>query len=194
MLKNQTANNQLGQKVRDIRKHKGLSLSQLAEKCHCSTSLISQIETGVVNPSFSTLKSISDALQTDMAMLLASDTITNGILFSLMAPRERKTLTTEGGVKFQLLSRGVDFSCEFILNQWPPGTSTGKELYTLTGEECGLLLEGELEVEINDTIHYMKPGDTITLLSTIPHRVSNPGKKKAVAIWVNSVPYVFAIK
>jgi len=189
-----TADNSIGKKIREARKRKGLTLAQLASECHCSTSLISQIETGTVNPSFSTLKSIGEALGTDMAMLVAQEAGINSALFSLMTSRERKTLTTEGGVKFQLLSRGVDISCEFIINEWPPQTATGRELYTHEGTECGLLLEGELEVETSQRIHHMKPGDTITLQSTLPHRVSNPGKKKAVAVWINSVPYIFAIK
>jgi len=193
-MKNENSSQDIGNNIREARKRKGLTLAQLAAQCRCSTSLISQIETGAVNPSFSTLKTISDALSISMAMLVASNSSVNGISFSLMTAKERKTLVTEGGVKFQLLSRGVDLSCEFILNEWPPGTSTGRERYTHDGEECGFLLEGELEVEINDTIHHMQPGDTITLVSSVPHRVSNPGKEKAVAIWVNAVPYVFAIK
>ena len=193
-MKNENSFQDIGNNIREARKRKGLTLAQLAAQCRCSTSLISQIETSAVNPSFSTLKAISDALGISMAMLVASNSFVNGISFSLMTAKERKTLVTEGGVKFQLLSRGVDLSCEFILNEWPPGTSTGRERYTHDGEECGFLLEGELEVEINDTIHLMQSGDTITLVSSVPHRVSNPGKKKAVAIWVNAVPYVFAIK
>jgi len=193
-MKNENSSQDIGNNIREVRKRKGLTLAQLAAQCRCSTSLISQIETGAVNPSFSTLKIISDALSISMAMLVASNSSVNGISFSLMTAKERKTLVTEGGVKFQLLSRGVDLSSEFILNEWPPGTSTGRERYTHDGEECGFLLEGELEVEINDTIHHMQPGDTITLVSSVPHRVSNPGKEKAVAIWVNAVPYVFTIK
>ena len=193
-MKTLPANNHIGKKVREARKQKALTLSQLAGQCRCSTSLLSQIETGTVNPSFSTLKSISDALGTDMAMLVAAEAASIGSVFSLMAPKGRKTLTTEGGVKFQLLSRGVGLACEFVLNEWPPGSSTGKAHYSHEGEECGLLLEGELKVEINSEVHHMQPGDTITLRSTVPHRVSNPGKKKAVAIWVNSIPYIFAIK
>ena len=193
-MKNENSSQDIGNNIRAARKRRGQTLAQLAEQCRCSTSLISQIETGAVNPSFSTLKTISDALGISMAMLVASNSFVNGISFSLMTAKERKTLVTEGGVKFQLLSRGVDLSCEFIRNEWPPGTSTGRERYTHDGEESGLLLEGELEVEINDTIHRMQPGDTITLVSSVPHRVLNPGKEKAVAIWVNSVPHVFAIK
>ena len=193
-MKNENSFQDIGQNIRDARKRKGLTLALLADKCRCSTSLISQIETGAINPSFSTLKTISDALEISMAMLVATGQLANGVSFSLMKATERKTLVTEGGVKFQLLSRGVGLSCEFILNEWPPGTSTGRERYTHDGEECGFLLEGELEVEIEDTVHHMESGDTITMLSSVPHRVSNPGVKKAIAIWVNSVPHVFAIK
>jgi len=194
MLKNDTSTIDIGENIRQARKRQGLTLAKLAKQCGCSTSLISQIETGAVNASFSTLKTISDSLETPLAMLLSAQQSANGIAYSLMTPTERKTLTVEGGVKFQLLSRGVNLSCEFILNEWPPGTSTGKELYTHEGEESGLLLEGELEVEINNHVQRMKPGDTVTLVSSVPHRISNPGRKKAVAVWVNSVPWVFAIR
>ncbi len=185
---------EIGDSIREARKLKGLTLANLAKLCNCSTSLISQIETGAVNPSFGTLKTISDALETPLTMLLSNQQPANGTVFSVMKPEERKTLSVEGGVTFQLLSRGINLDCEFILNEWPPGTSTGNELYAHEGGECGLLLEGELEVEINNEVHHMNSGDTITLASFQPHRISNPGKKKAVAVWVNSVPWVFAIR
>jgi len=184
----------IGRRIRNLRKEMGLTLAKLAELCKCSSSLISQIETGVINPSFSTLKSISDALGIPMASLFQVIVTPNNMIFSLMEANERKTLTTRGGVTFQLLSRGMDFPCEFILNRWPPGTSTGEELYNHEGKECGLLLEGELIVETNGKSYHMKPGDSITLESSSPHRITNPGKKEAVAIWVNSVPWLFSTK
>jgi mannose-6-phosphate isomerase-like protein (cupin superfamily) len=111
-----------------------------------------------------------------------------------MRADERKALTTGGSVTFELLSEGIDFPCEFILNRWPPGTTTGKELYNHDGKECGLLLKGELTVETNGKVYHMGPGDSITLNSDVPHRLTNSGKKEAIAVWVNTVPYLFAIK
>lgn len=184
----------IGIKIRSLRKEKGLTLSEMARLCQCSSSLLSQIERGSVNPSFSTLKTIGDALDISLAQLVMEASTIEESPSSLMKLKERKILTTEGGVQFQLLSRNVSVPFEFILNQWPPGTSTGKQPYVHEGEECGLLLDGELEVEVNGKIHQMKPGDTITLRSSAPHRISNIGKKKASAIWVNSVPWVFSIK
>jgi transcriptional regulator with XRE-family HTH domain len=184
----------IGIKIRSLRKEKGLTLSEMARLCRCSSSLLSQIERGSVNPSFSTLKAIGDALDISLAQLVMEAAAVEESSSSLMKLKERKILTTEGGVQFQLSSRNVNVPFEFIFNQWPPGTSTGKQPYTHGGEECGLLLEGELEVEVDGKIHQMKPGDTITLRSSAPHRISNIGKKKASAIWVNSVPWVFSIK
>lgn len=184
----------LGIRIRDLRKQRGLTLTEVARRCKCSSSLLSQIERGIINPSFSTLKSIGDALETTLAQLVVDASNIEESSSFLMNQKERKALTTEGGVQFQLLTRNVHVPFEFILNQWPPGSSTGKQPYTHEGEECGLLLEGELEVEVNGKIFRMKPGDTITLRSSAPHRISNPGKRKALAVWVNSVPWVFSIK
>jgi transcriptional regulator with XRE-family HTH domain len=184
----------IGEGIRRRRKEKGLTLAQMAELCECSSSLLSQIETGVVNPSLSALKAISDALDVPMASLFEASSGQGDILFSLMESKERKSLTTRSGVTFQLLSRGMDFPCEFILNRWPPGTSTGEELYNHEGKECGLLLEGELIVETNGKSFHMKPGDSITLESSSPHRITNPGKKEAVAVWINSIPWLFSTK
>ena len=184
----------IGKNIRRLRKEKGLTLSGMAERCRCSSSLISQIETGAVNPSLSTLKQVSDALGITIASLFTAGPNSENAIFSLMKAQERKSLTTQEGVTFQLLSRKIDFPCEFILNEWPPGASTGKDAYTHEGEECGLLLEGKLDIEIDGQTYHMKPGDTITLKSSAPHRIWNPGKKRAVAVWVNTTPWMFAIK
>ncbi|MFC1798942.1 helix-turn-helix domain-containing protein [Thermodesulfobacteriota bacterium] len=184
----------IGASIRKIRKKKRLTLAKLADQCGCSSSLLSQMETGAVNPSFSTLRNISDALGVSMASLLSVNAAGTEQSYALMHQKQRKSLKTQGGVTFQLLTRGMDFPCEFILNQWPPGSSTGINLYTHEGKECGLLLEGELDVDIGKETLRIKPGDTITFHSEVPHKISNPGRKKAVAVWINTSPMVFAIK
>ena len=100
----------------------------------------------------------------------------------------------EGGVRFGLLSKNHDLGCEFIWNEWPVGSSTGRERYVHEGVECGVLLEGELEVEGEEDVYHLRPGDSITFRSNIPHRVNNKGKKIAKAIWVNSKPWIFSTK
>ncbi len=184
----------VGQIIRKQRKKKRVTLAELATLCQCSSSLLSQIETGGVNPSLSILKTISDVLEIPMSAFFAEPLPPTDLNFSVMTAEERKSITTRTGVTFQLLSRGMDFPCEFILNRWPPGATTGEEIYKHDGKECGLLLEGELIVEANGRSFHLKAGDSITLESANPHRITNPGTAEAVAVWVNSIPWLFSTR
>jgi transcriptional regulator with XRE-family HTH domain len=183
-----------GKKVRTLRSQKSLTLQELAKKTKRSVSLISQIETGKVSPSFSTMRIIADALDIPLSRLILDEEANETGDSCLMEVRERKTLTTQGGVQHQLLSRNLALPFEFISFEIPPGASTGKELYTHEGLECGLLLEGTIEIQVSDKVYRMKPGDTITLNSSVPHKLSNCGKKTAKGVWVNSQPMIFLIR
>ena len=183
-----------GEKVRAFRMQQGLTLADLAEKTDRSVSLLSQIETGHVSPSFSSMQTIADALEVPLAEIISQEPAAEGGEFYHIAETERKVLITQGGVQHQLLSRGLPLSFEFNVIKVPPGASTGDYLYSHEGEECGLLLEGELVVESGRQAHHLKPGDSITMKSSLPHKLSNPGKQVARAVWVNSVPYIFSTK
>ena len=183
-----------GEKVRALRKQKGLTLTELAEKTQRSISLLSQIETGNINPSFSSMQTIAEALEISLGGMIADEANPEEEDFNLLKPSSRKVLVTQGGVQHQLLTRGIPLPFEFIIVEVPPGASTGDNLYVHDGEECGFLLEGELDVEISGQNFHLKPGDSITIKSNIPHRLSNPGRKNASAVWVNSAPYIFSTK
>lgn len=184
----------LGERIRTLRKQRGLTLAKLAEKTKRSTSLLSQIENGNINPSFSSIQTIADILEVPLAQIISQESSAEGEDFHHLSESKRKTLITQGGVRHQLLSRGLTLSFEFNLLEVHPGASTGDGLYSHEGDECGFLLEGELVVDVGNEALHLKPGDSITMKSTLPHKLSNPGKKKARAIWVNSVPYIFSTK
>jgi transcriptional regulator with XRE-family HTH domain len=187
-------NQGFGKKVRALRMKKSLTLAELARRTKRSVSLLSQIETGKVSPSFSTMRIIADVLAISLSELILDDRREERKTSALLEAGERKILATQGGVTHQLLTRTVELPFEFIWNEIPPGASTGKELYIHEGEECGLVLEGEIEVQVGGQIYVMKPGDSITLNSTTPHRLTNRGKKTARSVWVNSVPMIFSTR
>ncbi|MFH1968861.1 MAG: helix-turn-helix transcriptional regulator [Verrucomicrobiota bacterium] len=60
-----------GEKVRALRKQKGLTLADLAKKTKRSVSLLSQIENGNVSPSFSSMQTIADALEINLGHMVA---------------------------------------------------------------------------------------------------------------------------
>ena len=183
-----------GEKVRALRMQRGLTLAELAKKTQRSISLLSQIENDNISPSFSSMQTIADALEVPLAQIISQEPSAEERDSYHIKESERKVLMTRGEVQHQLLSRGLPLSFEFNVVEVPPGASTGDYLYSHEGEECGLLLEGELVVESGRQVHHLKPGDSITMKSSLPHKLSNPGKQKARAVWVNSVPYIFSTK
>lgn len=185
----------LGEKIRSRRMELGLKGMDLAEKSGLSPSFISQIEGGLVNPSVSTLKKIGDALNIPIGVLFEEpDSKEEEKEFSVskspvVHENQRKILSPNKGVTFYLLNPDMSGDIEFILDIFEPGTTTGEELYSHLGEECGLILEGELEVQLKNKKYLLKKGDSITFKSTIPHKKRNTGKSKSISIWANAPPW-----
>ena len=53
------------------------------------------------------------------------------------------------------------------------------------GHEYGIVLEGELTVELDGVAHKLKAGDLISYSSSRDHRIWNYSSRKAKALWVN---------
>ena len=64
---------EMGERLREARRARNLSLRDLAERLGVSPSLISQIETGRANPSVSTLYAIAAELDVSLDELLFND-------------------------------------------------------------------------------------------------------------------------
>lgn len=65
----------VGQNIRNIRKQKGYSQEQLAEKSNICSKYISSIEQGARNPSLIVLCRIANALQKDVSEILSIESI-----------------------------------------------------------------------------------------------------------------------
>lgn len=61
---------EIGQKIKVIRKSRGLTQNELALKANISRSYLGDLEGGRYNPSVDTLKAIAGALNTDISELL----------------------------------------------------------------------------------------------------------------------------
>ncbi|RLA87046.1 MAG: transcriptional regulator, partial [Deltaproteobacteria bacterium] len=65
---------EIGQKIRALRRERGFTLKQLASLANCSPSFISQVERGKASPSIATLKQIASALKVNIVdFFLSSD-------------------------------------------------------------------------------------------------------------------------
>jgi transcriptional regulator with XRE-family HTH domain len=68
------------------------------------------------------------------------------------------------------------------------GADTGPELYSHAGEECGICIEGRIELTVNGRTEVLEPGDAFYFSSTLPHRWRNAGKGPARMIAANTPP------
>ncbi|MDR0376196.1 MAG: cupin domain-containing protein [Spirochaetaceae bacterium] len=102
---------------------------------------------------------------------------------------KRKFLSPGPGVRYYLLTPNMAGPLELIYNEYDPGASTGPEPYTHPGVESGLILSGELEIQINSEVYTLKEGDSITFNSSTPHAKRNVSNVICTCVWVNTPPW-----
>jgi transcriptional regulator with XRE-family HTH domain len=178
---------ELGEKVKALRLANRMTLKQLAGKAGCTDAYLSQLERGRANPSIMILKKIASALEMKVVdFFLEPETIENGVVCK---EGERVKIRFKRGVaKIQMLVRNIQNKRmqPFYTTIDPGGGSKGS--YSHIGEEFGIVLQGELEVNLSGKPYRVKKNESFYFSSQEPHSWSNPGKRKVVVIWVVSPP------
>lgn len=173
----------IGTRIRDVRTMKGMPLRALAEATGLSMSMLSLVERGKTSPSIGTLIAICSALDVHMADLLAP---VNLVRASPVSRAEDQTVVqTRAGVERRILRDDRANGVEIAINQYAPGTGSNPVPIHHEGFEYGIVLDGQLTVELDGKIHTLKPGDLISYDSARSHRIWNHGSRKARALWVN---------
>ena len=53
-------------------------------------------------------------------------------------------------------------------------------------DEIGIVVKGELEIELDKTLYHLYEGDSIFIKQNTPHRYRNPGFNSSIVYWVSS--------
>jgi transcriptional regulator with XRE-family HTH domain/uncharacterized cupin superfamily protein len=96
----------------------------------------------------------------------------------------RPTIELKGGVTWSRLTMLAEAGAEFLEITYAPGATSGAHMSHHVGREFGLILEGELIVELGFETYTLGPGDSIIFDSTTPHRLTNQGAQRMRALWV----------
>jgi quercetin dioxygenase-like cupin family protein len=159
-----------------------LTLLQLAQKAHCSDSLISKIEKGSATPSLATLHRLCVALNTNIAALTSPTEPVGG---PVMRQGER-TVIRGGGIALEhivLPSRNGLLQANIHIVE--PGHGSDGQIEHV-GEEVGYVLEGTVELTLRSTSYTLHAGDAFTFTSEMPHGYRNAGETTARILWVNT--------
>jgi transcriptional regulator with XRE-family HTH domain len=184
----------VGQRIRDLRRSRAMSLEEVAARTDLSIGFLSQIERGLSSPSLRVLATLADVLGVGIAGLFgakeSSKTASDAIVTREV--KRAKLNLWRTGISKQLLSpAGSDGRLNLFLVHMEPGGSTGDESYSHDGEEAGLVLSGKMKLTVDAESWTLKQGDSFRFASRRPHRFSNPSDDaKAVVLWVNCVTAV----
>ena len=165
----------VGQKIREFRRSKDLSLKQVAEAAGVSQSLVSQIENGRVDPSLSTLRKIAATLGVPVFYLIAERVVEDASL----VPREKRRHVKfpGGGLEYEIIHSELTKKMGIMIGTIQPGGMTAEEPLSHDGEECLVVLKGALRVEFQNSQMGLKEGDSLYFDSSAPHRLVNPNKR-----------------
>lgn len=171
--------------VRDLRKHKNVTLNELAERIGRSVGFLSQVERGLSRPTVADLTAISEALG-----------VPTTYFYSLNKPRavrwvtrpdERRTLYYAGGITDVLASPSMSAGFSMLESHLEPGATSGEGHLDDSSEQGGFVLEGELTVWYGDD--HAEPvtlyrNDSFQLPPHAQFRYANLSDQPTRVLWV----------
>ncbi|WP_419912096.1 helix-turn-helix domain-containing protein [Hoeflea sp.] len=184
----------IGKLVRSKRKALDLTLEQLAERSGVSRSMLSAIERGTANPTFSIVWALSQALGLDLATL-------EGVARQDEPIEHQHHYSTP-------LRRSADGLCELYMLS-PVRTVLPVEWHHLVMQPSGCLdskahavgtfehltcLVGSISVSISGKTVFAKAGDTLRYRADSPHRIDNVEKGETQALLLVAQPDQYRAK
>lgn len=180
---------QFGEKLREVRERRGLTLKEVAGRAGLSESLISQIERNKVAPAIDTLLSIVEVLDIDLEYLFRDLKRDRQVNLVRRGDRQRVVLKK---VAYEQLSRTVgsdeEHGIEAYILEIKPGGESGSTEYGHAGKELGVVISGTAELTIGTKTYQLKEGDSISFASSVPHVFRNTGPGPLKAFWVVTPP------
>jgi DNA-binding transcriptional MerR regulator/quercetin dioxygenase-like cupin family protein len=172
----------IGAKLRQLREHRRLSLERVAKAIGISVGFLSAVERSQMSASITTLRKLAQFYKSNILEFFNPSESHS----PLVRPKTRKVLEVATGIWMELLAVGNPVM-EAHMFRVAPGAGT-EESYTHAGEEFLYVLRGEFAISLEEDSYHLKAGDSFYFESTTPHRWSNPGRREAQVLWINTPP------
>lgn len=177
----------LGADIRALRKARGMTLTEIAERLGRSVGWLSQVERDISEPSISDLRQISKCLDVPMSMLFAhSSAPVQEQGYVVRAGARRPMGSTEEGLIEELLSPDLTDDFEMVHSTFRPRSQMQTPAQRPT-QEVGYIISGQLDLQIGDRHFTVGPGDSFRFRGEL-YQWSNPYDAPALAIWVIAPP------
>jgi transcriptional regulator with XRE-family HTH domain len=179
----------IGERIRGLRKAKGLSIAEVAEQSGISESTINGIERHMISPPLGNIVNLAKVFGISVGDFFGES---GDSPYCIVRSGDRKTVSRfnstdskSGGYSYQSLGyKKKNRHMEPFLVTINPTESQQTEPNQHIGEEILFILEGKVEIKLLDQKEILNPGDSIYYDSTMPHVVSCHGKEPATMLAV----------
>lgn len=158
----------VGGRLRQVRMEAGLSQRALAKRAGITNSTVSLIEANSMNPSVGALKRILDAVPIGLAEFFSFEPDADRSPFFRA---DELVEIGKGPISYRQVGRTMSGrKLQMLWECYQPGADTGRVALSHEGEECGLVIAGQLEVSVDGDRRVLGPGDAYSFDSERPHR------------------------
>ena len=175
----------IGNRIKQLRMKKNLTLEELASRCELSKGFLSQLERNLTSPSIATLEDITEVLGVDLATFFKEE---SDVRISYTKD-DYYVLEKEDSTITWLVPEAQNNEMEPILYKLDPHAKTF-EIKPYEGEEFGYVLRGSIVIKdiTNNEEYVLKKGDTFYLKGDDEHYIENTSEREAIFIWICTPP------
>ncbi len=175
---------EIGPRFKALRERAGLSQRELAKRAGVTNGFISQIESNAVSPSVASLSKLLSKIPSSMAEFFAIDEPQPEQFYTR---RQEQPEIGRGKISYRQVGHyHEDRHIGMLRETLSPGADTGKEMLVHEGQECGVIVQGELELTVDDQVTVLLEGDSYYFDSQRPHRFRNTTDADCVIVSANS--------
>jgi len=163
----------VGQRLRELRIERGLSIRALAKQSGLNVNTLSMIENGKTSPSVSTLQQAATALKAPINAFFETQIYPQSIVYQKAGNRLSAAFTH--GTLANLGAGFTHSGIEPFVVTLEPQADSGDIPIVHTGLEFVYCLEGSLTYEVEGENFTLDSGDSLLFEAHLPHRWRNDG-------------------
>ncbi|WP_261841691.1 helix-turn-helix domain-containing protein [Aliamphritea ceti] len=175
----------VGERLKAIRKLKGISQRELAKRVGVTNSTISMIEKNGVSPSVSSLKKVLSGIPISIGDFFTLDLENIQPDLAVFSAESMPEVGTAGWSR-KLVGAGIiQRLADFTRERFAPGADSGSEMLQAGGEKTGVIVSGCIELTVGFQVYELNEGDGFCFDSSRPHRFRNTGDTECELCVVN---------
>ena len=179
-------NTTLGADLRALRKSRGLTLVELANRLNRSVGWMSQVERDISIPTISDLRELAELLDVSVTSLAHTGSVAGEEGLVVRKNARRPIGSRSPGLVESLLSPDLTDDYEVLHSKFAPGSFLAQPLIRET-TEIVYIMSGSFDIWIDGQPFKLGPGDSFRLRGE-PFRWANPYDTECETIWVISPP------